>query len=259
MAGVDTRDGGGESTETTLGPDGVADGAAAMPIRPEDVDGAAAVGGHDAGHAVVVDLGALRPALMRGGRVFLETVTVPSVLLYVMLHLVSLTAGLCAVLVWCCLTVGTRRLFGRELPGTLLLCTGMLCGRALVALLLSSAVAFLVQPVVGSIVMAALFLGSAAIGRPITVRLARDFIALPAHLFHHRPVRRMFTQVALIWGVSRLFDAGMSIWFIGNGFDLGLLSRGVFSTLLSAVTVAACAGWGWRVMRRIPGITLRMG
>jgi hypothetical protein len=113
------------------------------------------------------------------------------------------------------------------------------------------------QPVVGSVLMALLFLGSAAVGRPVTVRLARDFIELPAQLFHRHGVRRMFAQVAVVWGGSRLLDAGMSVVFLHWGIDAGLLSRGVFSGVLTALTILGCGYWGWRSLRRLPGITLR--
>jgi hypothetical protein len=215
-------------------------------------------GHHGHVHEVVIELGRLRPQLVRGARMFLETVTVPTLLLYVLLHTVGLMVALCAVIGWCVLTLGIRRLFGQHLPGTLLLCAGMLCGRAALALILSSALVYVLQPVFGSIIMALLFLGSAAIGRPVTIRLARDFVTLPAQLFHHRGVRRMFTQVAIVWGASRLIDAGMSLGMLHFGLSFGLLSRGLFSGLLTALTIGVCAAWGVRALRRMPGVTLRL-
>ena len=206
---------------------------------------------------VVIEVGNLRPMLLRAGRLFVETVLVPTGLFYVLLHTVGLIAGLAGVIGWSVAVVAGRWLLGHRLPGTLLVCAGVLCGRACVALLLTSAVVYLLQPVVGSVLMALLFLGSAAVGRPVTVRLARDFIELPAQLFHRRGVRRMFAQVAVVWGGSRLLDAGMSVIFLRWGIDAGLLSRGVFSGMLTALTILACAYWGWRSLQRLPGITLR--
>ncbi len=67
----------------------------------------------------------------------------------------------------------------------------------------------------------------------------------------------MFTQIALLWGVSRLADAGMSLGFLRFGVDAGLLSRGLFSPLLTGVTVIVCIGWGVHSLRR-DGVRLRM-
>lgn len=207
---------------------------------------------------VVIEIGHLRPALLRAVRLFLETVLVPTSLLFILLHTVGLVAALVAVLGWCVVTVAVRWMSGKHMPGTLLLCVGMLCGRAALALILSSALVYLLQPVVGSALMSVLFLGSAAVGRPITIRLARDFVALPAHLFHRRGVRRVFTQVACLWGVSRMVDAAMSLGFLHWGLDAGLLSRGLFSGVLTGLTILVCAVWGWRRLGRIPGIRLQL-
>jgi hypothetical protein len=206
---------------------------------------------------IVIEVGELRPHLMRAVRIFAETVLVPTFLLYAVLHLVGLVTALSAVLGWCALTLIVRWVAGHQMPGTLLLCVGLLVGRTSLALALSSAVVYLLQPVFGSILMAVLFLGSAAIGRPVTARLARDFVTLPAHLFHRRGVRRMFTQVAMVWGSSRLVDAAMSIGLLQLGLDFGLLSRGVLSGVLTALTIAGCVFLGWRSLRRLPGVTLR--
>ena len=207
----------------------------------------------------VIEIGALRPAVTRAARLFAETVLVPTGLLYLLLHTAGLVPALVAVLGWCALTVTLRWIAGRHLPGTLLVCAGSLCARATVALALSSALVYLVQPVIGSLFMAALFLGSALLGRPITMRLARDFVALPVHLLHHRGLQRVFTQTAALWGLGRLVDAGMSIGFLHMGLDAALLSRGLLSGVLTALMVVVCAAWGIRCLRRMPDVTFRFG
>jgi hypothetical protein len=206
---------------------------------------------------VVIEIGRLLPAELRLLRLFAETVVVPTAILLVLLRTAGVVAGLTGVLCWAALTMVARWVAGRRLPGTLLLCVGMLCGRTALALVLSSALVFVLQPIIGSVIMAILFLGSAAVGRPITMRLARDFVTLPTHLVHRPEVRRIFTQVAVVWGGSRLLDAAMTVGFLRWGLEAGLFSRGVLSGALTALTIAVCSGWGWRSMRRLPGITLR--
>ncbi|MDG4825412.1 hypothetical protein O7635_26495 [Asanoa sp. WMMD1127] len=207
----------------------------------------------------VIELGAIRPALVRAARLFAETVLVPTGLLYLLLHTAGLLPALLAVIGWSAATVTIRWLTGRHLPGTLLVCAGAMVARASVALALSSALVYFVQPVIASLFMAALFLGSALLGRPITRRLARDFVALPGHLSEHRGLHKVFVQTAALWGLGRLIDAGMSLGFLHLGLDAAVLSRGVFSGILTAVMVGVCALWGIRALRRMPDVTFRIG
>ncbi|MBD0321873.1 MAG: hypothetical protein ICV72_00615 [Aldersonia sp.] len=210
-------------------------------------------------HHLVVEIGKLRPTLLRGLRLLLETVVVPTMLLYVCTNTIGSVWGLIAVLAWCAFTVGVRYVTGNRVPATLLLAVGMIVGRTTIALAFSSVYVYLFQPIVGSLFMAALFLGSAAFGRPVTMRLAQDFVSLPAKMFQDKRVRRMFTEVALLWGASRLIDAGMGFGMLHfGGLDAGLLSRGTLSVLLTIVTVGICTYWGWNKLSRMPGVTFRM-
>jgi len=141
----------------------------------------------------------------------------------------------------------------------MLLAVAMLIGRTGIALALSSVYVYLLQPVAGSVVMAALFIGSALLGRPITLRLAQDFVHLPARLVADRRVRRMFIQVSLLWGLSRLFDAGLSVGVLHWGLSAGIFSRGICSSVLTVLSIGVCTYWGWSRLRRIEGVRFQFG
>ncbi|WP_019814791.1 DUF3159 domain-containing protein [Saccharomonospora saliphila] len=207
---------------------------------------------------LVIEIPHLRATVSRAIVLALETAIVPTLLFMLLLNFTGLVPAVAGVLGWSAFVIGMRRLMRRDVPHTLLLSTGMLVSRALVALITSSAVVYVLQPVAGSILMFLLFVGSAVLGKPITERLARDFIHLPAELCTHRTVRRVFVNVALMWGGSRLLDAAMTLGFLRWSLDAGLLSRGVLSGLLTALTIAVCAGHGWRSLRRLPDVTLRI-
>jgi hypothetical protein len=208
-------------------------------------------------HADVLEILGLRATVVRAGRLLLEAVIVPTVLLAILLHVIGTTRSILVAVGWCALAIALRWFVDRRLPGTLLLGSAALVVKATIALASGSILIYLLQPVLGSVVMAVLFLGSAAFGRPITMRLARDFVHVPAHILDRRGVRRMFTEVAVIWGFSRLVDVALNLGFLHRGVDAGLWARGLLSPLLTIVAVAVCTAWGWRSLRR-NGISLRI-
>lgn len=207
----------------------------------------------------VIEVGRVRPAIVNGLRLLLETVVVPTLLLYVCMLTVGEVAGLVAVLGWCAFTVAIRISTVRRVPRTLLLVIAMLVVRTAISLAVSSVYVFLLQPVAGSLLMAVIFIGSALLGRPVTMRLAQDFVHLPARLCADHRVRQMFVEVSVLWGVSRLLDAGMSFGALHWGLAAGLFSRGAITVVLTALSIAACAYWGSRRLRRIEGIEFRFG
>jgi hypothetical protein len=206
--------------------------------------------------SLVIVMADWRPTILRALRLLLETVIVPTILFLSLVHTAGLLIALAATLGWLFIALAARYFSRRHLPGTLFFCISVMSGRALVALATSSAFIYMLQPVVGSICMGLLFLGSALAGRPVTMRLARDFVAIPAHILARRGVQRMFSQIALLWGISRLADAGMSFGFLHLGVDAGLLSRGFLSPVLSLLTAGVSIMWGMRALRR-DGISLQ--
>ncbi len=94
--------------------------------------------------------------------------------------------------------------------------------------------------------MANIFMGTSLAGRPLTLTLARDFIDLPAHLIDRPRVRRMFRNVGLFWGATRLVDAGVSFGFLHLSVNYGLLSRALISPVLLALSIGACFVLGRR-------------
>lgn len=206
---------------------------------------------------LVIEIPHVRATVLRAFALLLETVVVPTLLLMTLLHYVGLVAALGGVLGWSAFVIGIRRMLRMDVPHTLWLCTGMLVSKAAIALATSSAVVYVLQPALGSVLMFLVFVGSAAIGKPVTERLARDFVHLPKEVFTNRTVKQVFVTVALVWGGSRLVDAGITLGFLQWGVEAGLFSRGVFSGLLTVLTIAICAGHGWRKLRGLPDVTLR--
>jgi hypothetical protein len=208
-------------------------------------------------HLDVLEIHGLRATIVRAGRLLLEAVIVPTVLLAILLHVIGTTRSILVAVGWTALAIAFRWYADRRLPGTLLLGSAALAVKATVALASGSILIYLLQPVLGSVVMALLFLGSAAFGRPITLRLARDFVHVPADILDKRGVRRMFTEVAVIWGFSRIVDVALNLGFLHRGVDAGLWARGLLSPLLTVLAVAVCTAWGWRSLRR-NGISLKI-
>jgi uncharacterized membrane protein len=210
-------------------------------------------------HEHTIQIGRLGHVAGRAMLMLTESVLVPTAILYACMRTIGTPAGLIGVLVWCALTMLVRFVVGGRVPSTLLLVVGILVARTALALACSSVWLYLLEPVAASILMSVVFVGSALIGRPVTQRLAQDFVHLPERLLADRRMQRVFVEVALIWGLSRAIDAAIGIDSLHWGASVGVLARGVLSTGLTALSVGACIVWGWRRVRAIPGVRFQIG
>lgn len=204
---------------------------------------------------LAIPLPPLAPALRNAGRLLTEATLVPSALFALLLHFSGLATALLAAVGWCWLVVLIRWRGRQRLPGLLLMSACLFTARSCVALATSSAFLYLLQPAIGSLMMAGLFLGTSVLGRPVTVRLAQDFVQVPSHLLHRPRVRRMFRDVGVLFGLSRLLDAVLSISLLRQGISAGIAGRALVSPALVALTIAMCFFWGRRALR-VDGIRL---
>jgi len=208
-------------------------------------------------HTITIDR--IGGVVLRALLMLAESVLVPTAILYGCMRTVGTAAGLAGVLAWCGATMLVRLLVGKRVPSTMLLVVGILVARTVIALACSSVWLYLLQPVAASVLMAVVFVGSALIGRPVTQRLAQDFVRLPERLLADRRMRRVFVEVALLWGLSRAVDAAIGLDSLRWGAGTGVLVRGLLSTGLTALSIGVCIAWGWRRVRAIPGVRFRIG
>jgi Protein of unknown function (DUF3159) len=208
---------------------------------------------HDRG---TIQLPPLLPAVLRGGRMLLESAILPTLAFACFLHASGLRAALIASLAVVYLGIGLRVVRDRHLPGVLMIAAGIGTGRTAIAVATSSTFFYFASPLVTAGVTAALFLGSALLGRPVAARIVTDFVHLPEHLRSRRTVQRMFRDVSLIWGLSRAFGAVVGLQLLRFGTDAALLARGVIGPVITISAVALCVSWGWRCLSR-DGISIQ--
>ena len=70
---------------------------------------------------------------------------------------------------------------------------------------------YFLQPVVGTLVLAAVFLGSVFVGRPIIGRLASDFCPLSPEIANRPAVLRLFSGLTLLWAGVHFFSAATTL------------------------------------------------
>ena len=129
----------------------------------------------------------------------LEATIVPAALFYVVLVRFGAGAAMVATLAWSYTALARRLLRGQRVPAILLLALGGLTARTAVGVLSGSAAMYFVQPVVTTGVMAAVFLGSIVVGRPVVAALAVDFCPVGPEVTTRPGVVRLFRRLTVLW------------------------------------------------------------
>jgi hypothetical protein len=160
-----------------------------------------ATGAMCAGAAVphLSHLGVLRTVARRAVPTLVEATLVPVLLFYVAMFAAGIWAAFAFALAWSYGALVRRYLLGHPLPPILVLSTVALTVRTAIALGSGSTFIYFFQPVLGTLAMAGVFLGSIALGRPLVARLATDFWPLSDEVVAHPAVVRLFRGLTVLW------------------------------------------------------------
>jgi hypothetical protein len=187
-----------------------------------------------------------------------EGTLVPLALFIIGLRFIGVWGAMILGLVWAYSAILVRLIARRPVPGILAIGAITITVRTVIAVLSHSAVAYFLQPSLGTIAVAAAFLLSVPFGRPLAGKLAADFCPLSREVHGNRHVRDFFRRISLLWAAAQAANAGITLWLLfTQSLSTFVVFRSVvsFSTTVTAIVISTV--WFYRCMRR-HGITVRM-
>lgn len=156
----------------------------------------------------------LRDALRHAIPNVVEGKLVPVVIFIGLLELTGDTWALLAALGWSLASIGVRLSTGRRVPGLVVLSAVALAARTIAALATGSMIVYFLQPTVTTVLVGFAFVGSVPLGKPLALKLACDVLPFDDETTSHPLVRRFFVRLSLLWAVTSLINATITIWLL---------------------------------------------
>jgi len=177
----------------------------------------------------------------------IEATLIPTVLFYFGLAAFGLRWGLAGALCWSWAAVGRRVVGHRQIPALVLLTCLGISVRTLVFLFSQSSFVFFVQPILGTMLTAAVMLGSIALGRPLIGRFAQDFCPMTDDVGDRPAVLRLFRRLTYLWAGVNILTAAVNFTLLATVpveifVSTKTVSAWVFSCTGVALTVSAAVG-----------------
>ncbi len=197
-----------------------------------------------------------RPAILRavarkGLPNLIEATLIPAVLFYLLVVMVSGTAAIIAAMAWATVAILRRVVAGRQIPSILLLGTLGLVVRTFVGLLSGSMFAYFLQPLATTVALAAVFVGSVLVGRPLISRLAHDFCPIAPEVLVRPAVMELFVGLTLLWAGVHLLTAATTFgMLVSMPVATFVLVKTVTSMSITALAIVLTVTWSIRVARR---------
>ncbi len=203
-----------------------------------------------------VELPPVASLVAHAGRHLLEATVAPLALFYATLHLLGLRGALVVGLVWSYSALLRRVVTRQRLPGVLVLGAVLLTLRTVLAWVTGSVFLYLLQPTLGTFLVAGLFLISVAARRPLAERLAHDFLPRPDSLLANGRMSRFFTGMSLLWAAVYLINGAATLaLLLSSTVGVFLVAKTAASAALTVAAVAVSYGL-FRVSMRNEGVRL---
>jgi hypothetical protein len=206
--------------------------------------------GPPAAHPTCAKLPLLRAVARRGLPNLIEATVIPAVLFFLIVKTMNAPVAMAAVLVWAYVAILRRVVRGTAIPAILLLATLGLTVRTSVGIISGSTFAYFIQPVATTVALAAVFLGSVAIGRPVIARLAHDFCPIAPEVAARPAVLRLFGGLTMLWAGVHVVTAAITF---GMLVSMPVATFVAFKTVAClAVTIGAIVItilWALRIVR----------
>jgi hypothetical protein len=189
--------------------------------------------------SATLELPPLRTLAWKAVPRIIEGAVIPTLMFLGLLHLGGRWAAIGGALAWSIFVVATRIVMGRRVPTIVLLGVGALALRTALAFAAHSSFVYFLQPTLGTATVGICLILSAAAGRPLVVRLARDFCPLPDDVMAHSHLRRFFLGISVLWGVVQLLNASLTLWLLlSQSIGTFVVLR---TTMVHSLTIAAIA------------------
>jgi intracellular septation protein A len=186
----------------------------------------------------------------RGLPKLIEATIAPAVLFFVMVTTLGAAAAMAAVLVWGYGAILRRVLRAEPIPTILVLATLGLTVKTLVGLLSGSTFAYLLQPVATTMVLAAVFLVSVLLGRPIIGRLAGDFCPLAPEVASRPGVARLFAGLTVLWACVHLLTATATLgMLVSMSVPMFVAVKTIACLAITVAAIVITISWALRTAR----------
>jgi hypothetical protein len=180
----------------------------------------------------------------------IEGTLVPLGIFYLTMWAAGFWGAVLSATVWSYGTV-LRRVVRRErIPGILVIGAVLVTARTFIALQTGSPFLYFLQPTLGTVLVAGLFLFSVPLGKPLAERLAADFCPLPASLLARPFMRTFFIRISLLWAAVFMTNAAISIYLLLNqSVGTYLLTKQAASSSIWIAAIGASTWYFVRLMR----------